>query len=42
LTGEVSERVLRNGEISDFLVPEAAQPGKPGALGWKRMQKNES
>jgi hypothetical protein len=36
----VSERVLPNGENPGFLVPEAAQPGTPGALGWKRMQKD--
>jgi predicted transposase YbfD/YdcC len=38
--GGVSERVLRNGENPGFLVPEAAQPGTPGALGWNRMQKD--
>jgi hypothetical protein len=27
------------GKIPVFLIPEAAQPGTPGALGWKRMQK---
>ena len=36
----MSERVLRNGKNPGFLVPEAAQPGTPGALGWKRMQKD--
>jgi hypothetical protein len=39
LTGEVFEQVLRNGGNLGFFVPEAAQPGTPGALGWKRMQK---
>jgi len=38
LTGG-SEQVLRNRENLSFLAPEAAQPGMPRALGWKRMQK---
>jgi hypothetical protein len=37
--GRVSERVLRNGENPGFLVPEAAQPGTPGALGWNGCKK---
>jgi hypothetical protein len=36
----VSEKVLRNGANHGFLVPEATQPGTPGALGWKRMQQD--
>jgi hypothetical protein len=32
--------VLRNGANDGFWVPEAIQPGTPGALGWKRMQKD--
>jgi hypothetical protein len=39
LTGDVFEQVLRNGGNLGFFVPEAAQPGTPEALGWKRMQK---
>ncbi len=39
MTGEVSERVLRNGVNDGFLVSEAAQPGTPGALALEQMQK---
>jgi hypothetical protein len=40
LTGKMSEKVLRNGANHGFLVPEATQPGTPGALGWKWVQKD--